>query len=86
MVKYNMLFKRGVRKDLSSIPKKDVKRILERIKMLADNPRPSGCEKLSGREHYRLRQGVYRIIYSIQDNELTIWVIKIAHRQKAYRK
>jgi len=86
MAKYNILFKRNIRKDLLPIPKKDVKRIIARIKMLSDDPRPPGCEKLSGQERYRLRQGVYRIIYSIQDNELTIWVIKIAHRQKAYRK
>jgi len=70
-----------VQKDLSSIPKKDLKRLLSRIEKLANDPRPPGCEKLTGEERYRLRQGRYRIVYSIQDDELTIWVVKAGHRK-----
>jgi len=62
-----------------------VKRILKRIKMLEENPRPEGSTKLSGQERYRLRQGRYRIVYSIQDYELTVWVVKIGHRKDIYR-
>ena len=65
--------------------KRVLKRILRRIKALAEDPRPEGCEKLVGRERYRLRQGRYRILYSIQDDELTVWVVKIAHRKDVYR-
>ena len=72
-------------KDFKSIPKKDVKRILTRIKTLGEDPRPPGCEKLTGQERYRLRQGQYRIVYSIQDNELTVWVVKVARRKDIYR-
>ena len=82
---YKIFFKRSVEKDFESIPRKDLKRILDRIKMLADDPRATGCEKLTGQERYRVRQGRYRIVYSIQDNELTIWVVKVGHRKDVYR-
>jgi mRNA interferase RelE/StbE len=82
---YRIFFKRSVEKDLSGIPKKDVRKILDRIKTLENDPRPPGCEKLTGQERYRLRQGLYRIVYSIQDDELTIWVVKVGHRKDVYR-
>ena len=85
MAGYRVFFKRSVEKDFLSIPKKDVKRILNRIKTLEENPRPPGCEKLTDQEKYRLRQGRYRIIYSIQDDELTVWVVKVGHWKKIYR-
>jgi len=85
MAVYKVHFKASVEKDFTSIPKKDLKKILKRIEELADNPRPSGCEKLTGRERYRLRQGRYRIVYSIQDDELTVWVVKVGHRKDIYR-
>lgn len=82
---YRIFFKRSVEKDLSVIPKKDVRKILDRIKTLESDPRPPGCEKLTGQERYRLRQGLYRIVYSIQDDELIIWVVKVGHRKDVYR-
>ncbi len=85
MAGYRVFFKRSVEKDFVSIPKKDVKKILNRIKMLEEDPRPLGCEKLTGEERYRLRQGRYRIVYSIQDDELTVWVVKVGHRKDIYR-
>ena len=85
MAGYRVLFRRSVEKDFSSLPKRDVKRILNRIKTLEENPRPPGSEKLTGQERYRLRQGRYRIVYSIQDDELTVWVVKIGHRKDVYR-
>jgi len=73
-----------VRKDLATIPKNDLQRIIERIGNLAENPRPLGCEKLFGQEKYRLRQGNYRIIYSIEDAQLIVWVVKVG-RRRVYR-
>ena len=85
MAAYKLFFKKSVQKDFDAIPKKDLKRILDRIAALAENPRPKGCEKLTGQERYRLRQGRYRIVYSIQDDELTVWVVKVGHRKDIYR-
>ena len=85
MAAYSIFFKESVRKDLDSIPKNDLQRVMERIASLAGNPRPIGCEKLSGQERYRIRQGDYRIIYSIQDTQLTVWVVKVGHRREVYR-
>jgi mRNA interferase RelE/StbE len=85
MAAYKIFFKRSVEKDFKSIPKKDLKKILDRIEMLAGDPRPSGSEKLTGQERYRVRQGLYRIVYSVQDNELTVWVVKVGHRKDVYR-
>jgi len=85
MAGYSILLKDSVRKDLASISKNDLHRIIERIGSLASNPRPVGCEKLSGQERYRIRQGNYRIIYSIQEFELTVWVVKVGHRREVYR-
>ena len=85
MAVYSIFFKDSVRKDLDSIAINDLQRIIERIGNLAEDPRPVGCEKLSGQEKYRVRQGNYRIIYSIQDTELTVWVVKVGHRREVYR-
>jgi mRNA interferase RelE/StbE len=52
---------------------------------LAENPRPQGSQKLSGRDRYRIRQGVYRIVYSIEDDRLVVVVIKVGHRKDVYR-
>jgi mRNA interferase RelE/StbE len=82
---YRISFKESVQKDLSAIPKKDLKKILNRIQSLKDQPRPPGCEKLTGQERYRLRQGRYRILYSIQDDDLSIWIVKVGHRKDVYR-
>lgn len=85
MAVYKIFFKDSVRKDLDAIPKCDLQRIMERIGNLADDPRPAGSEKLSGQDKYRVRQGNYRIVYSIQDTELTVWIVKVGHRREVYR-
>ena len=85
MAKYKITFKKSVTKDFRSIPKQDIQRILKRIDSLADNPRADGCIKLSGDENYRVRQGLYRIIYEIRDEILVINVIKVGHRSAVYR-
>ena len=85
MTKYNITFKKSVAKDLRNIPNEDVKRILARIDSLALNPRGDGCIKLSGQECYRVRQGIYRIIYEILEKQLIISVVKVAHRSSIYQ-
>jgi len=85
MANYKIYFKRSVEKDLSSIPSKDVQIIMARIEQHVTNPRPPECEKLTGEDKYRLRQGRYRILYSLWDKNLTIWIIKVAHRKDVYR-
>ena len=85
MARYRLLLKKSVAKDLRSVPKDDVKRILKRIEALCDEPRPVGCEKLTGQERYRVRQGSYRVIYEIEDDVLIVTIVKVAHRSAAYR-
>ena len=86
MAVYKIFFRRSVLKDLAKIPKSELQRIIKKIEKLTHDPRPQGCEKISGQDRFRIRQGNYRIIYSIQDDELTIWVVKIGHRREIYRK
>ncbi len=86
MAQYKVFFKKSVENDFKSIPKKDLLKILRKIEALQDNPRPKGSEKLTGQERYRLRQGRYRVVYSIQDYELTVWVVKVSNRKEIYRK
>ena len=85
MAAYKVFFRESVEKDLRGIPKKDLRKILHRIKLLSDDPRPSGHEKLTGQERYRIRQGQYRIVYSIQDKEVTVWIVKVGQRKDVYR-
>lgn len=86
MAQYKVFFKRSVEKDFTSIPKNELFEILQKIESLQENPRPDGSEKLTGHKRYRLRQGRYRIVYSIQDNELTVWVVKVGHRKEIFKK
>jgi len=81
---YKLFFKKSVWKDFKSIPDKDLTKILTLIESLGENPRQPACKKLSGQEKYRLRYGRYRIIYSIQDKELSIWIVKVGHRRNVY--
>jgi mRNA interferase RelE/StbE len=85
MASYRVLVKRSAAKEIEALPKKDRVRVVRRIGALADDPRPPGCEKLSARERYRVRQGAYRIVYSIDDDVLTVWVVKVGHRSDVYR-
>ena len=82
MAAYKVFFKESVEKDFRTMPKKDLGKILHRIEKLMENPRPVNCEKLTGQERYRILQGRYRIIYSIQDMELTVWVVRLAIEKK----
>jgi mRNA interferase RelE/StbE len=85
MAIFEIYFKESVWTDVKRIPKKELRYIFKKIERLSEDPRPHGCEKLTGQERYRLRQGKYRIVYSIQDNELTVWIVKVGHRKDIYR-
>ncbi len=85
MESYRLSFKRSVTKDFRSIPQEDVRRILSRIDALALEPRPQGCQKLTGQERYRVRVGRYRIVYEIRDEVLLVIVVAVAHRKGVYR-
>jgi mRNA interferase RelE/StbE len=82
---YNVIISKKVKKELDNIPKVYLKSILRVLKELETTPRPNGYRKLKGYEDlYRIRTGVYRIIYSIEENILRIEVLKVSHRKDAY--
>ena len=86
MEKYKVVLKPSAVKEIESIPrKKDRQRIVQRIGLLADNPRPPGSTKLSGYDRYRIRMGAYRIVYGIEDDTLVVYVVKVGHRKDVYR-
>jgi mRNA interferase RelE/StbE len=86
VAEYKLFIKPSAAKEIEAIPhKKDRQRIIERIHGLATTPRPPDSKKLAGHDRYRLRQGNYRIIYSIDDTILIITVIKVGHRKNVYR-
>ena len=85
MANYRLLIKPSAAKELEALPTKDRKRIAAKIQRLASEPRPVSTEKLSGQEKYRLRQGNYRALYSVNDDETTIVIVKVAHRRDVYR-
>ena len=85
MASYRLVIKPSASKEIEALPKQDRKRVVARIEGLAKDPRPVGSEKLSGKEQYRLRQGNYRILYSIEDQILIVMVVKIGHRKEVYR-
>jgi len=82
---YRLQIKRSAVKELAAVRLRDRRRIARRIRTLATDPRAPGCEKLSGQEKYRVRQGDYRILYAVDDDELTVVVVKIGHRRDVYR-
>jgi mRNA interferase RelE/StbE len=85
MASFELRFKPSVAKDPRGIPRGDVQRILARIEILRSDPRPTDCEKLSGQERYRVRQGRYRILYRVADTELVVEIVKVGHRREVYR-
>ena len=88
MASYKLVIKRSAAKEIESIgQKKTRKRIVQRIQELAENPRPRGSEKLSGRHpRYRVRKGPFRILYEIMDDGLVVYVVKVADRRDVYKR
>ena len=87
MAKYRLLIKPSAAKEIEAVDqKKDRQRIVAGIRLLADGPRPPGCEKLAGEDdRYRIRVGRYRVIYSVGDEELVVVVVRVGHRKDVYR-
>ena len=85
MAKYKITIKKSAAKELEDIPKKDLRKIIKRIQSLAQEPRPPGAQKLSRKQQYRVRQGDYRIVYSVNDKDLVVDIFKIGHRREIYR-
>ncbi|NJO24574.1 MAG: type II toxin-antitoxin system RelE/ParE family toxin [Bacteroidia bacterium] len=81
---YKVVIERYAEKQLAKIPPPDFNRIAKAISALSENPRPHGYKKLKGRPGYRVRIGNYRVIYAIQDNILTVFVIDIGDRKDIY--
>lgn len=84
MAKYTIVLTKKAQKQLDSLPESMINSIISAISELEDNPRPSGCKKLKGRDGYRIRVGNYRIIYEVFDNKLLIDVIAVGHRKDIY--
>jgi mRNA interferase RelE/StbE len=82
---YRLLIKPSAAKELEELPRKDRGRVATRMQGLSEQPRPPGCEKLTGRELFRVRQGNDRILYEVQDQDRTVTVFKIGHRRDVYR-
>jgi mRNA interferase RelE/StbE len=85
MARYELRFKPSVAKDLRNLPKQEVQRIMKCIEALRDDPRAPGCTKLSGVDLYRVRQGAYRVVYAIDDDTVTVEVVRVGHRGDVYR-
>ncbi len=86
MGRFEVFIKSSAVKEIESIStKKARQRIVQRIRRLADDPRPPGSQKLSGRDRYRIRQGPYRIVYAIEDDRLVVYVVRVGHRKDVYR-
>ena len=85
MASYRLLIKPSAAKELEALPKRDRQRIVGRIQGLGRDPRPPGCEKLSGAEKYRVRQGDYRVLYTVDDDAREVVVVRIGHRRDVYR-
>ena len=83
---YTVVIDTKAAREIHALPQREQERIIARAEALADNPRPPGCVKLAGESNlWRIRSGVYRIIYQIKDNRLLITVVKVGHRRDVYR-
>lgn len=85
MGSYNLRLRQSAVKELENLPRRELARVMSRIETLADEPHPPGCEKLSGQERYRVRQGDYRIVYEVDESRQVVTVVKIGHRREVYR-
>ena len=82
---YQIAFAPSAVKELARLPVKIRRRVVPRIEVLSEDPRPHGCEKLRGREdQYRIRIGVFRVVYAIEDKRLLVLVLRLADRKDVY--
>ena len=85
MANYRLLINPSAAKELVALPARYRNRIAAKLQRLASEPRPPRAEKLSGQEKCRLRQGDYRVVYSVDDDESAVLIVKIGHRRDVYR-
>ena len=85
MASYRLLIKPSAVRELEAMPLKQRRQLVSRIARLETEPRPTGCEKLTGTGRYRARQGDYRAVYEVHDEDLQVAVVKIGHRREVYR-
>ena len=83
---YEVRFARPVAKELRRLDRREAKRVVEAVEALADDPRPTGAEKVQGSPYLRIRVGNYRIVYEVRDEELVVLVVKVGHRREVYRR
>ncbi len=81
---YQVLILRRAQKELAAISKPDYGRVRDAVITLAENPRPSNCKKLVGREGWRIRVGDYRVIYEVEDTKQIVTILHIGHRRDVY--
>jgi mRNA interferase RelE/StbE len=82
---YRIELRRKAASALDKLPKRDFTAIIEAVKNLADLPRPKGVEKIKSAGLWRIRYGDYRIVYSIDDDNKTVIILRIGHRREIYR-
>ena len=82
---YDLFFTRSAKRELERLPRQVVELLKPRVDELIFQPRPHGSQKLSGTGLFRIRQGDYRVLYTIDDSERRVEVIKIGHRREVYR-
>lgn len=85
MAAYSVLITRSAEKEIERLPVDLRRLVVRRILALADDPRPHGSQKLTGEDKHRIRQGDYRIVYTIEDAGVTVTVVRVAHRSDVYR-
>jgi mRNA interferase RelE/StbE len=83
---YELRIRRRTMKDIARLPDNYPRLVSEHIDRLAENPRPPEARKLTGDEDYRLRVGVYRMLYGIDDANRVVTVFRVKHRREAYRR
>ena len=87
---YRIVLDRDVKKTLAKLDKTTKRQIVKKIDSLAKNPKPAKCKMLtdtkSDTSFYRIRSGKYRIVYTINEDEVIIMVLHVGHRDNVYRK
>ncbi len=84
---YEVIISKRAAKEIKNLPHQEIPKVFGKIKALADNPRPDGCKKLSGKDEelYRIRSGDYRVIYSIEDVIKVVDIREVGNRREIYR-
>lgn len=85
MKTYKVIIRKSAAKQIKKLPKVTIKAVLSKIKALSNDPRPEGCKKLIGTENiWRIRTGDYRIVYSIEEEQLLVEIVRVRHRKDVY--